>query len=61
MAESDRGEGEKNGLTMYDFNQDYNNTMKNKFVYKKCKFVCYNGMNHTFKTPFEKLMDEVFK
>ena len=51
----------KKKFTFYDFNEDYNDTMKDKFIYKKCKFICYNGMNNTFKQIFEKLMNDVLQ
>ena len=31
--------------------------MLNKFKIFKCKFVCYNGMNSTYKEPFEIMLD----
>jgi hypothetical protein len=36
-----------------------NDKLSNKFIYKKCKFACYNSMNSSFIEPFNKLMNTV--
>jgi len=40
-------------------NETYNDSLKNKFIYKKCKFACYNNMDSSFIEPFKKLMNTV--
>jgi hypothetical protein len=47
-------------LVYKNFNEDYNDSMKHHFEYKKCKFACYNGMNHTFRPVFTNLIKNVF-
>jgi hypothetical protein len=42
-------------------NDNYSDKLLKFFVYRKCKFVCYNSMNQTFKEQFKKLMNMVLK
>jgi hypothetical protein len=36
-----------------------NDKLLNKFIYKKCKFACYNSMSSNFIESFKKLMNTV--
>jgi len=37
----------------------YNDKLLQKFIYKKCKFACYNNMDSSVIEPFKKLMNTV--
>lgn len=52
---------DNNNFIGHSFSTGYNETLKPHFVYKKCKFTCFNNMNHTFKPVFKRLMNKVFK
>jgi hypothetical protein len=42
------------GNSLYDPIKD-----NSKFIVKKCKFVCYNSMNNSYKIPFANLMEKI--
>ena len=50
-----------NNYVGHSFGTNYNESLKDHFVYKKCKFTCYNNMNHTYKPTFRKMMNSILK